>query len=121
MTLVTFIHIEDPYELDAADLPSMFHDETSFDLEQIHQPEEPHSQHVSPDEALFSPQDSGDDDSLSTLSERGDPAQENILVLHLLRKFREGPGYWYVIQTTPNIVSCWQMKKADKDPQDGRL
>jgi hypothetical protein len=103
---VTFIRIDDPYETDLLPElslldheedgegetdPQLMYGDGGFDG-QAEELEGGHH-HFEYETARHSPVSvpPGEED---TASSPGGQAQEGILVLHLLRKFREGPGYW---------------------------
>lgn len=95
---MTFIRIEDPYETDM--LPEISLLEHEEDGEGETDPQLMYGDggfdgqhHFEYETARHSPVSVLPDDE-DTASSPGNQAQEGILVLHLLRKFREGPGYW---------------------------
>lgn len=103
--IVTFIRIDDPYETDM--LPCLSLLEEQLEARDLHllygdggfdQPEELESgeHHFDYEPSHHSPVtvSHDDQDAASALDSPETQAKENIVVLHLLRKFREGPGYW---------------------------
>lgn len=103
---VTFIRIEDPYEMDLLpEISLLEHEEdgegeTDPQLMYVDGPFDGQAEelegaqhHFEYETARHSPVLVPPDEE-DTASSPGNQAQECILVLHLLRKFKEGPGYW---------------------------